>query len=154
LAKFGLLIIFTLLPSVTMQTITLQISTEAAEKMLPFLESQRSELLSDLKAVEQQISTIKAKLIAVSNTPPVQQTTFPPSILASAAANSAGKRAKKGESEKIITNFLTAINGSGATLNDVVVGTHTKASTAYRILQRMKDAKRVTLKGSHWTLAS
>ena len=123
-----------------MDTITLEIPRDEAEKILPFFESRRAKLLSELKAVEAQIGAIKGDA--------------KPMPTAEAATNG-GERAKKGETKKLVTDYLRSLPGLGGdSISNIAKRSGASYTSTYRTLQAMKKGGEVNLKNHLWTLTS
>lgn len=122
-------------------TITLELTADEAKTMLPVLESQRRDLQQKLHATEAKIAAINSALNGQQVIPAVT------------ANKTATGRIKKGESDKLIFNYLGSLSGKSASLREIAKATGVSSSSAYRSLKRLEGNKITQNRGSLWSLA-
>lgn len=100
------------------------------EKVSDELESAQGALESARDEVEQltaKLQRVEERMLGLT-----AETTIPPVL-------SKGGRVKKGVSKKLISDFLKASNGVGATLENIKTATATTISTARRVLLELEE---------------
>jgi hypothetical protein len=119
-----------------MATLTLDVDKELLDLLVPAVEAQlqQAEHSRDLAqdavdALKAKLERVKAKVAAASSVNP---------------ARAPSGRMKKGESERLIINFMHGRNGTGVTVKDVMEGTGTTYGTARRILREFVAGGKLT----------
>lgn len=130
-----------------MKTVTVKLTAKSAAHILKFLDSQRDELREQLEAVEGEISEIKLGFNTIANTGKEGQLT--PPILP--AAKTIHRKLGWGEPEKLIIKSLKEANGTGLTANQLMKMVGTKTGTTYRILNKLKENKKVSEDSALWS---
>ena len=133
-----------------MKSFTLEMDAQIAEQLLPILEKQRLDMQEKLSGIEAQIAKIRKGL--QSATSGVADSRPTPPVVA-VPVKAPGGKAKKGESRKVIVECLKSLKGHGVTTKDVSDKTGTNYSTAYRILNFLKEEETVELKDDLWIWA-
>lgn len=131
----------------SMTELVLKVTPDNAESFLVFLETQRRDYAAKLSATERQISDIKKALDKSPGAPTSSQP-----VNGSANKTPSG-RLRRGQAEPMIENCLRELKpGTGITLGEIVKKTGVSASSAYRVLQKMKGEGRVKNHGALWML--
>jgi len=131
-----------------------EVTEESAPEFLTILERQRRALIDRVSALSKQIKALKqsfglgpeytrSSIIGPPNPQPIVRIEKTPH-----------GRIKKGQSEKLVSDFLKNRNGSGATIKEITAESGTKYGTTRRILNHLKDEDRVQEKSGLWTWAA
>ncbi|MCE0483822.1 MAG: hypothetical protein LV479_06260 [Methylacidiphilales bacterium] len=129
-----------------MKTFTLEFTPEIAREMLPTLERQHRQLVNLAAVVEKQIEAIRKELRPKTED---AEEVFAQSNLARVSHTQTG-RAKKGETEKVVSDFLRQVNGAGTTMSTITKRTGTKYGSVRRILKNFLQKGAVTTKDNLW----
>jgi hypothetical protein len=129
-----------------MKTITVELTAEMAEQMIPLWERQRDKKLADAKELDAKIKQVRQDL--ASTTPSgaadgIAARVAPP-------PKTPHGRNKRGASRKLISQFLKMQNGNGATIKEVTADTGTVYGTARRILKQLEKEEKATVKDGLW----
>ena len=129
-----------------MTMIKLEITTESAKAMLPILEQQCEELRGQLVGAEKQVTKLRQEIAAASGHSVKQE----PLPMTFSPKKTKEGRAKKGESESAIANYLQTVNGQGASTTSISTSAGTKYGTTYRILKHMRGKGSVRQVNDLW----
>ena len=113
----------------SMKLITVEMAQEYAERLLPILREERERLDLQIRRIEASIERANAPK---PDPAPGQFQLVAPS------RSSGGKRAKKGESEKLIMDYLRSIAPKKAAAKEISTVTKTAYGTVLRILRNLK----------------
>jgi hypothetical protein len=128
-----------------MKTIHLELSPEMAKQMLPALERQQNLLQDQADKIGEQIKAIQRELRPSNNG---HAELFSPKV--TPPSQTKGGRAKKGETEKVVLEYLRQVNGQGTSLSAISKNTGAKYSSVRRILQVFLTKETVTEKDGLW----
>ena len=129
-----------------MKTITVQLTAEMAEQMIPLWERQRDKKLAEAKELESKIKQVREDL--ESTTP--SGTADEPTPRVAQPPKTPHGRNKRGASRKLIGQFLKTRNGNGASIKEITAETGTVYGTARRILKQFEEEKKATVKEGLW----
>jgi hypothetical protein len=124
--------------------ITVEMAQEYAERLLPILREERDRL--DL-----QIRRIEASIRTATEGP--KNESVGQFQLVAPSRSSGGQRAKKGESQKLILEYLRSIAPKKAAAKEVASVTKTAYGTALRILRNLKERGDATSHKRLWGFA-
>lgn len=126
-------------------TIDLGQDKDVLDLLVPAVESQLQEAEFRLEQAENEVNQLRDKLKRVrSKVEAVTSSAVNPQRAPSG-------RMRKGESERIILNFLKNRNGTGATLKEIMGATGASYGTARRILLTHAAAGELTELGNKYT---
>jgi hypothetical protein len=133
-----------------MKTITVELTAEMAEQLLPIWEQQRDQKEGELAELKSRINHVREALsdtTASGGSFTVVQPIVP-------AAKTAKGRTKRGESKKLIKQFLKMRNGVGATIKEITAETGTAYGTVRRILIQLEGEHSAERHKGLWKLMS
>lgn len=139
-------------------------SEDSAREMLSILARKKAEHQSQVAAIDGEIRKIKQSLGLIAPPRPTthsvvvdaapQPVEKPNGIITSTILENLQKtphgRVKKGQSAKIIMDFLQHRNGRGATLKEISSDTGTNYGTARRVLTLLKTSNLANEDGGLW----
>ncbi len=132
-----------------MKTFTIEITSEAAEQLLPLLEREATVLKTKLGTIERQIAKINKELRPTEGgIIEIDMSPLPGAV--TAPIKTASGRAKKGASGKAILAYLNLSNSSGAPIGEIVKNANTSLTTTRRLLTKMKMKNLVSQRGQLW----
>jgi hypothetical protein len=136
-----------------MKTINLELTEESARAMLPILEQQHAEMQTKLNALLKQIVRIKEGLDTPSFSSLIG---LSPQVIdrVEQILKTPHGRIKKGQSQKLIADFLKNRNGSGATIKEITAEAGTVYGTTRRVLKGFQDKHKATVKDGLWAWAA
>jgi hypothetical protein len=127
--------------------ITVRLAPEMAAPLLPAWERHRKELIAELRELKSNIKRVKA---ATKTTTDGAAAPINPQPIGAPRKTPLGRN-KRGESMKLITQFLHSQNGSpGATIKEICAATRTAYGTARRILTQLEENGKATNAKGLW----
>jgi DNA invertase Pin-like site-specific DNA recombinase len=123
-----------------MKTITVELSEEVLAEILPILE--RKEQL-----LHMQVAKIRAGLAGHAPENGRDNNQMPLRVVPEKTASG---RAKKGESEKLIVDYLKSTGGHGAAVKEIAASTKAAYGSCIRILRKLKQQGDVNSRKRLW----
>lgn len=130
-----------------MKTITVELSLDEAERLLSEYREARNVAIEDLQEAREKVEEISQKITRLEAS--INGPEFQKDFLSTLQRRPSG-RAERGESEKLISDFLKNRNGTGASMKEVCEATGAKYATAYRILHKLEEKNFATEADSKW----
>jgi predicted transcriptional regulator len=132
-----------------MKTIHLEVTEAEAREMLDKLELEHGEILLKVHALEERMNRIK-KGLGITRESNIMPDGDRLTIEGPSKLKTPSGRIKKGQSERIILEFLAKRNGNGATIKEITSETGTVYGTVRRVLEKLKDKSIVNEDGGLW----
>ena len=132
--------------NLVMKTITVELTPEMAEQMIPLWEKQRDKKLAEARELDAKIKQVREDL---DTTTPSGVPDGIPTRVAPPPKTPHGRN-KRGASRTLISQFLKMRNGNGATIKEVTADTGTVYGTARRILKDLEKESKASVKDGLW----
>ncbi len=136
--------------ALVMKTITVELTAQMAEQLLPEWEHQRDQKLAEANGIDAQIKRVRA---ALQDTKDGGRREITAQAVVPTPKTSSGRN-KRGMSKKVIAQFLKMRNGNGATIKEITAETETVYGTARRVLQQLEKENKAVKENGLWKAAN
>ena len=130
-----------------MSTIRVELTLDEIDKLLNVLEPEAEALILRIRKLKEYRDQSKANAKAVLGS----ATQIP--LVSAPASSMWGKRVAKGETERLVKEYLQSLNGKPVGVKEISNATHTKYGSCVRILRGLAEKNQVLSNKRLWKWA-